>query len=79
MTNGGTIMCDQKCNVPGWGNKGSITNIISMAKAANKFKITFKNENDNTFVLHNQNNISKFKRSVNKLYFHEPITNTNGH
>lgn len=52
-------------------HKDSVSNILSLAKVSEKYRITFDNSVENAFVIHEPNRKMKFMRSREGLYFHD--------
>jgi hypothetical protein len=75
-TNGGVLMTNHKCDIPGfgeaWFNPDAITNIFSLAEMADKYTITYDSKNDDAFVVQMPKKPVRFERHGNKLYFHKP-------
>ena len=81
-TNGGPLICNTKCTVPGfgdaWFNEKSVTNILSYAEVVDKFTVTYDSKNEDAFCVTTHDKSIKLKRSHNKLYFYQPERNANG-
>ena len=75
-TNGGVMVSQQKCDVPHlgthWFNKASITNIISLAEMAKRYKVTYDSGKEKAFHVHMPNKIVKFGQMKNGLYGMNP-------
>ena len=53
-----------------WFNENAVTNILSFAEVADKYKVTYIKDE---FILHlNDGKEIAFKRSHNNLYFYKP-------
>ena len=65
-TNGGPFVSSTKGNIPGccetWVEVGSMTNILSLAKLSDTFRITMDTAVKNAFQVHTPHGILKFKR-----------------
>eukprot|EP00978_Attheya_sp_CCMP212_P031940 scaffold122572_cov28-Attheya_sp.AAC.1 len=57
-----------------WYNKNAVTNILSFAEVADKFRITYDNEKgEDLFTVHvSADKKIVFKRAYNNLYFYKP-------
>eukprot|EP00978_Attheya_sp_CCMP212_P024668 scaffold77882_cov56-Attheya_sp.AAC.1 len=78
-TNRGSLRSDKECDVPelgmkSWYNKNAVTNILSFAEVADKFRITYDNVNgEDLFTVHvSADKKIVFKRAYNNLYFYKP-------
>ena len=75
--NGGALLCENIADFPGypnpvWFDRRAITNIISYAKLADSFRITYDNRVEDAFILHRKDNtILKFSHSSCGLYYHD--------
>ena len=73
MTNGGILVTTHKANLPQWGevwfNELAITNIISYAKMADCYRITYDSGKEDAFIVHLSNDKAVwFTRLGNNLY-----------
>eukprot|EP00978_Attheya_sp_CCMP212_P029918 scaffold108169_cov53-Attheya_sp.AAC.1 len=67
--------CDvTELGLTSWFNKNAVTNILSFAEVADKFRITYNNQNGmDLFMFHvSAEKKIKFKRGYNNLYFYKP-------
>ena len=75
-TNGGPMISSMKCEVPHlgihWFNENSMTNIISLAHMAAKYKVTYDSGKEKAFLVHMPNKIVKFRQFSNGLYGMHP-------
>eukprot|EP00978_Attheya_sp_CCMP212_P028787 scaffold100331_cov51-Attheya_sp.AAC.9 len=79
-TNGGSLQSNKEYDVPKRGltswffNKNVVSNILSVAEVADKFRITYDNQNSmDLFIVHvSAEKKIKFKRGYNNLYFYKP-------
>ena len=75
-TNGGPMMSNQKCEVPHlgthWFNENSMTNIISLAHMAARYKVTYDSGKEKAFFVHMPGKIVKFRQFQNGLYGMHP-------
>lgn len=79
-TNGGTLVTNQKADLPQWGevwfNDKAITNIFSYAEMADRYRITYDSDKDDAFVVHLPNKEVRFERIGINLYVYKPIFDT---
>jgi hypothetical protein len=73
-TNGGHMITKKECDVEymgtTWYNENAVTNILSFAEMADKYKVTYIKDK---FIVHLTNGKEiAFKRSHNNLYFYKP-------
>ena len=75
-TNAGILKTTQVATVPQYGdvwfNKEAITNIFSLAKMAEKYKIEYDSTKEDAFVVHMGQHKIKFNRTPNNLYVFIP-------
>ena len=73
---GGKLISKQKCSIPllgeHWFNEESLTNIISLADMASRFRVTMDTEKDKAFLVHLPDKIVRFKQLNNNLYGMDP-------
>ena len=74
-TNAGVLTTNLKADIPGWGEAwfapNSMTNIFSYAEMADRYRITYDNEHDDSFCVHLPHKKVKFTRE-NGLYLYKP-------
>jgi hypothetical protein len=81
-TNGGVLVTSNKADLPQWGevwfNNSAITNIISYAEMADRFRITYDSGKEDAFIVHlSSDKTVRFSRLGNNLYvFKPPIKET---
>eukprot|EP00978_Attheya_sp_CCMP212_P006328 scaffold14327_cov33-Attheya_sp.AAC.1 len=78
-TNGGSLQSHKECDIPelgmkSWYNKNAVTNILSFAEVADKFRITYDNQSgEDLFTVHvTAEKKIVFERAYNNLYFYKP-------
>ena len=76
-TNGGVLVTKQKTDLPQWGevwfNNHAITNIISYAEMADRYRNTYDSGKEDAFIVHlSDNKTVRFNRLGNNLYVYEP-------
>ena len=74
--NGGPFQTRKRGRVPGcddvWINEESMTNIFSLARLTDKFRVTMDSAVENAFLVHTPFGIIKFKRSLEDVYARMP-------
>ena len=70
-------MTTHKADLPQWGevcfNELAITNIISYAEMADRYRITYDSGKEDAFIVHLSNDKDvRFTRLGNNLYVHKP-------
>ena len=77
-TNTGTKKIDLKVTVPGlgqtWFDPTQIANIFGFSHMADKYRITFDSDQEDTFLVHSDKGGIKFKRTEDGLYAYKPTT-----
>ena len=75
-TNGGPVEISQQGTLPSFGmvpyHHDGLTNITSLAKATDKYRITFDSAVDNAFYVHTPQKVVRFARNDSNLYVHKP-------
>jgi len=76
ITNGGKLMANQEAEMNNIGtvsfSENAVTNILSMGKIAEKYRITYDSLNGDEFLIHKDDgSIVKFIKSKNGLYYHD--------
>ena len=75
LTNGGTLVVKHKATLPGYGevwfSTESVTNVLSLADAAEKFHITYDSRKENAFIMHVNDKMLEFKRMSSNIYARE--------
>ena len=75
-TNGGIMESREKCDVPRlstyWFNRNTLTNIISLAHMAEKFRVTYDSNVEKALCVHLPDRIVKFHQLRNNLYALNP-------
>ncbi|KAI2510062.1 Reverse transcriptase (RNA-dependent DNA polymerase) [Fragilaria crotonensis] len=76
-TNGGVLVTTHKADLPQWGevwfNEMAITNIISYAEMADRYRITYDSGKEDAFVVHlSDDKTVRFTRHGNNLYVFKP-------
>ncbi|KAI2501792.1 Reverse transcriptase (RNA-dependent DNA polymerase) [Fragilaria crotonensis] len=76
-TNGGVLVTNKKADLPQWGevwfNESAITNIISYAEMADRYRITYDSGKEDAFVVHlSDDKTVRFARRGNNLYVFKP-------
>ena len=73
---GGKLKSKQKCSIPllgeHWFNEESLTNIISLADMASRFRVTMDTEKDKAFLVHLLDKIVRFKELNINLHGMDP-------
>lgn len=80
-TNGGILVTNQKADLPQWGevwfNESAITNIISYAEMADRYRIIYDSGKEDAFIVHLSNDKAvRFNRLHNNLYVFKPSIKT---
>lgn len=76
-TNAGSFIAKQIAKLPWhdidvWFNPNSITNVLSFAVMANKFRITYDNQVGDVFTIHTPKGIIRFHQVSKNLYLYIP-------
>ena len=75
-TNAGVLKTREVATVPTYGevwfNEKAITNIFSLAKMAEKYKVEFDSTKEDAFIVHMGDHKIKFKKTRNNLYVFVP-------
>ncbi|KAI2506113.1 Reverse transcriptase (RNA-dependent DNA polymerase) [Fragilaria crotonensis] len=76
-TNGGVLVTTHKADLPQWGevwfNESAITNIISYAEMADRYRITYDSGKEDAFIVHlSDDKAVRFTRLGNNLYVFKP-------
>ena len=75
-TNGGDLRVTQKATRPGYGevwfSKESLTNIHSLAKMEDKYRVTYDSSQERAFKVHTPEGIIKYVRGPENLYYYKP-------
>ena len=75
-TNAGGLTCDQEGTLPGYGQvpfyEDAVTNLMSLAKLADKYRVTYDNAVDDAFYAHTPHKVVRFGRNELGLYEHTP-------
>lgn len=75
-TNGGVLEVNKKCDVPHlgthWFSDNAITNVISLAHMADKFRVTYDSDKEKAMIVHLPNKTVKFHQMKNGLYGRNP-------
>ena len=75
-TNGGTKTLHQEGTLTGYGvvpyDKDLIANIVSLADAADKYRVTMDTDKEDAIFVHMQDKIVKFARTEDRLYAYVP-------
>ena len=76
-TNGGVLVTSKKADLPQWGelwfNESAITNIISYAEMADRYRITYDSGKEDAFIVHlSDDKTVRFARRGNNLYVIKP-------
>ena len=75
-TNAGKITVDKEGTLPDYGkvmySPKAMTNILSLAMASDKYRITMDTAIDNAFLVHTPQGIRRFARDANNLYTYQP-------
>ena len=75
-TNAGPIKISKQGTLPGYGtvlyHEDALTNIMSLSKMTDKYRVTFDSNKDNAFLVHTPEGIVWFGRNASGLYTHAP-------
>lgn len=74
-TNGGVLKTSQMGELKGYGmvwyHPEALTNILSLAKLSNKYRITYDSNGADRFTVHKKDRLIHFYKSPTGLYFHD--------
>ena len=75
-TNAGQFRVDKMGTLPDYGkvsyHKDAVTNIMSLAKLCDKYRVTFDSLKDDAFYVHTDKRVIRFGRNDSNLYAHTP-------
>ena len=75
-TNAGDITVDKVGTLPAYGevpfHEDAVTNIFSLAKLVEKYRVTFDSDVDNAFYVHTPSKVVRFPKTESNLYAHKP-------
>ena len=75
-TNAGPLHVNKLGTLPAYGevpfNRNAVTNIMSLAQAADKYKVTYDSSIDDAFYVHTPEKTVRFARNKSNLYVHKP-------
>ena len=75
-TNAGPIQVTEQGTLPTYGTvpfmEDGVTNIMSLAKLTDRYRVTFDSAVDNAFYVHTPQKTVRFPRTESNLYAHTP-------
>lgn len=76
QTNGGTSTTSLEADVPlfgtVWYDPKGMTNVLSLAKVQDRYKVEFDSSRS-VFIVHNNGLLLEFRRSAEGLYYYKPM------